>query len=242
MRNRIKNTICTLLFITLSVTTVLMIYLYFFASDDRNLSGEWIACLDVTEPVSAKALGWLQDIEAVSISLEEVEAYMQELTIQVNLTFEQTAPSQGAFHSHVSPESYEACGQAAYEAFAEAFQALLAERLSMAGYTGGTEVEKIEALVTEAFGMSTVAYLRAYGPALLPSLEELQAQYDGSGTYETVDGVLTRTFEGAGMVTEESYIRKDETLILTEKKGDPAREFFSKYYPLVYTLQESQLQ
>ena len=59
----------------------------------------------------------------------------------------------------ILPESYEACSQAAYEAFALAFQSLLAERLRMAGYTGGTDGESIEALVNETFGMSPVAYL-----------------------------------------------------------------------------------
>ena len=83
----------------------------------------------------------------------------------------------------------------------------------MAGYTGGTDGESIEALVNETFGMSTVAYLTPCGPALLPSLEELQAQYDGSGTYTALEGVLTRQFEagGPGAVRQSAISGKGRT-------------------------------
>ena len=47
----------------------------------------------------------------------------------------------------------------------------------------------------------------SYAPDLLPSLEDLQAQFDGSGTYQTAQNILTRQFEN-GTVTAEYYIRK----------------------------------
>ncbi|MDE7239806.1 MAG: hypothetical protein K2N41_08860, partial [Lachnospiraceae bacterium] len=180
MKKIIKNAVVVLLILTLSASTAFLTYLHFFASEDEELSGEWIAELDMTDRAAVTAINWLQDIEAVSISLEDMESYMQDLTIRINLTLEQTAPSEGTFRCYVLPESYDDCNQAAYEAFAMAFQALLTERLLMAGYTGSTDHETLEALVTETFGMSTVSYLMSCGPALLPSLEELQAQYDGS--------------------------------------------------------------
>ncbi len=237
----VKNTVWILLLSTLSVSTVLLIYLHFFASDDRNLSGEWTAELDMTQQAAVTALDWLQDIEAVSVSLEDMESYMQGLTIQVDLTLEQTARSEGTFHSHVLPESYDACNQAAYEAFARAFRELSAERLRMAGYTGGTDEEAMEALVTETFGMSTVSYLMSCGPALLPSLEELQAQYDGSGIYETAEGILTRQYDDGGSVDAkaEYYIRKGASLILSEEAASDPSGSFSEHYPMVYSLNEN---
>lgn len=230
MRKTMKNTIFILLLLILSVSTALLIYLHFFASNDNDLSGEWTAELDMTEQAAVTALSWLQDIEAVSISLEDMEVYMQDLTIQVNLTLEQTARSEGTFRCNILPESYDACNQAAYEAFAVAFRELVAERLRMAGYTGGTDEEAVEALVTETFGMPTVAYLMSCGPALLPSMEELQAQYDGSGTYEAEEGILIRQFDAGASVTTkaESYIRKDSILILSD------------HYPMIYTLEQTQ--
>lgn len=249
MKKVMKNVIIVLLILTLSASTAFLTYLHFFASDDgrltgeQNLSGEWIANLDMTERAAVTALGWLQDIEAVSVSLEDMEYYMQGLTVQVNLTMEQTDRAEGTFCCNVLPESYDACNQAAYEAFAIAFQALLTERLLMAGYTGSTDEETIEAFVIETFGMPTVSYLMSCGPALLPSLESLQTEYDGSGTYEIAEGILTRQFDaGSADTKSERYIRKDLNLILLEPAGSDSAGSFSDHYPIVYTLKQSQEQ
>ena len=240
MKKIIKNVVFTLLLLTLSVSTALLTYVHFFASDEKELSGEWTANLDMTQQAAVTALSWLQDIEAVSISLEDMEYYMQDLTIQVNLTLEQTARSEGTFCCNVLPESYDACNQAAYEVFAMVFQDLLAKRLRMAGYTGSTDKEAMEALVTETFGMSTVSYLMSNGPALLPSLEDLQAEYDGSGTYQAAEDILTRQFDvgGDAATKVEYYIWKDSNLILSEEIGSAPSGLFSDYYPMIYTLKQ----
>ncbi|MDE5907660.1 MAG: hypothetical protein K2H52_02760 [Lachnospiraceae bacterium] len=242
MKKIVKHTVFTLLLLTLSASTVLLTYLHFFAADDKDFSGEWIADLDMTEQIAVTALSWLQDIEGVSISLEDMETYMQDLTIQVNLTLEQTTYSEGTFHCNVLPESYDACNQAAYEAFAAAFQMLLAERLRMAGYTGDIDKEAIEALVIETFGMPTVSYLMSCGPALLPSLEELQNQYDGSGTYEAAEGILIRHFDAGWSVSTkaERYIWKDFSLILSEETDSAVLGLSSDHYPMLYTLKQTQ--
>ncbi len=243
MRKTIKNAIFTLLFLTLGTSTAFLIYLYFFAADDKDLSGEWVTYLDMTEQAAVTGLSWLQEIEAVSISLEDMGTYMQGLTIQVNMALEKTNRSEGIFNCKVSPESYEACNQAAYEAFAMAFEELVARRLHMAGYTGSTDKEAIEALISETFGMSTVSYLMSYGPALLPPLEELQAMYDGSGTYVIEDGILIRQFDSGAVSTKaEYYIRKDYNLILSGEAGAAASVpagLFADDYPMIYTLKQS---
>lgn len=241
MRKAMKKAIVVLLLLMLSVSTALLAYLHFFASGDEDLSGEWTADLDMTRQAAVTALSWLQDIEGVSVSLEDVESYMQNLNIRVELTLEQTARSEGAFRCSVLPESYDACKQAAYEAFAMAFRELLVERLRMAGYTGDTGEEAIEALVVETFGMPTVTYLMSCGPELLPSLEELQAQYGGSGAYETAEGILTRRFDtgGSAYARAERYIRQDSSLILSEEPDSGVPGFSSAYYPVIYTLQQT---
>ena len=238
MRKIIKNTVFVLLFSVLVIFTVLLIYLFFYASDDKNLSGEWTAHLDMTEQASVTALGWLQDMEAVSVSMQDMKARMQGLTIELHLTLEQTGRSAGTFRCSVLPESYAACNQAAYEEFAAVFRELLAERLHMAGYTGDTDEEAMEALVMETFGMSTTSYLISCVPDLLPPLEDLQAQYDGSGNYETADDILTRQFDNGQFVRAktERYIRKDSTLILTEETNSPPSGYYTEHYPILYFL------
>lgn len=240
MRKIIKKTVFILLLLTLSTSTALLVYLHFFASEDKDFSGEWVANLDMTDRTKVIALSWLKDIEGVSISLEDMDSYMQDLTIQVSLELEQTTHSEGTFRCNVLPESYDACNQAAYEAFAEAFQMLLAERLRMAGYTGSTDKEAIDALVMETFGMPTVSYLMSCGPVLLPSLEELQSQYDGSGTYEAAEGILTRQFDAGGSVTtkEERYIWEEDELVFLQESGSADQSLSSDHYPVIYTLKQ----
>ncbi len=247
IKNTIKNTILLILLLTLGISTTLLAYLHFFASGGGSVSGEWTADLDMTEHAAATAFGWLQDIEAVSVSLEDMEFRMQGLIVQVELTLEQTDRTGGNFHCTVLPESYDACNQAAYGALAAAFREILSERLRMAGYTDSMEEEDIEALVTETFGMSTISYLMTFGPALLPSLEDLQTQYEGSGTYETEEGILTRQFDTgwSADAKAEYYARTDSKLILLEEAGsvtpdsDPVG-LFSQDYPIMYTLKQTQ--
>lgn len=242
MKKTITTALLTILLLTLTASTALLAYLHFFASDNQDLSGTWTADLDMTNQASVSAFGWLQDIEGVSVSLEDMESYIPKLTMRVELTFAQDGNSAGTFVCNVSPESYASCNQAAHEALAAAFRDLLAERLRMAGYTGGTDEETLETLVTETFGMSTEEYLAACGPKLLPSLEELQSQYDGNGTYETVEDILIRRFEegGAVITKTEIYLRRDDSLILLEADDAGSQAFSSDEDPVVYTLRQSE--
>ena len=70
MKRNLKTIIRTILLLFLITSTALLTYLHFFAADDKNLSGVWIAKQDMTNQAAVTALNWLQDMEAVSISLE----------------------------------------------------------------------------------------------------------------------------------------------------------------------------
>lgn len=239
MRKILNFIVVAILFPSLLISTALLAYLHFSASNDKNLTGTWTASLDLTDHAAATSLGWLQDIEAVSVSMQDMESYMQGLNIEVQITFRQSARSAGTFQCNVLPESYDACSQAAYEAFASAFRNLLAERLRMAGYADSTDDEAVEALVSETFGLSTVSYLKSYGPQLLPSLEELQAQYDGSGAYQATEDMLIRQFDDGESVTTKSehYIRRNSSLILTGEHDNDAQNYLMDHYPVIYTLE-----
>lgn len=238
MRKTTKNVALILLFLTLSVLLALMIYLHFFASENQGISGQWTTEVNMTEQAAATAFLWLQDIEGVSVTMEDVESRMEGLTVTVGLDLEQTDRAEGTFRCHVVPESYEECRGTAYEAFAALFREFSAQRLRMAGYTGDTGAEAMEELVAESFGMSTVSYLMSCAPSLLPSLEALQEEYDGSGTYRTADGVLTRQFEtdSAALTKTEGYIRQEDALILTQ--GFDTEN--PRHYPIIYILNQTE--
>lgn len=239
MKKILKSIVLIILFTVLILSASLSAYFCLSIARDRNLSGEWTAQLDMSEHAAVTALDWLQDMEAVSVSLQDLESRMQGLTIDLHLTMEQTARSEGTFVSTILPESYAACSQTAYEAFASAFRELVAERLRMAGYAGGTDEESVETLIMETFGMPTTSYLLSCEPNLLPPLEDLQAQYDGSGTYKTAEGTLTRQFDSGSLIRTrtEPYVRKDTTLILTEETDSAILGYYADHYPVIYTLQ-----
>lgn len=233
----VKRAIYVFILLLLLSSTALLAYLHFGTAGESDLSGEWTTELNMTEQAAVRALDWLQDIEGTSVSLEDMERYMHGLTVRVNLTMEKTGRMEGTFHCSIQADSYDVCRQAAYEAFAGYFRELLGERLCMAGYEGSTNQESVEALVAGNFGMSTVSYLMDCGPALLPSLEDLQAQYDGSGAYEIADGILIRRIEDGGTVftKEERYILEDTTLILLGEEGVQNSDHYFDGYPIVYT-------
>lgn len=180
----LKRILLFLLILTLSGASLFLVYIHFFAPEDRNcaeegvqpdgIPGQWFAELSMTDWAVEAALGWLQEIEDVSVTSEDLESRMKGLTVRIDLTPEQIGLLGGSLRWSVSSESYESCEQRAYEAFAGAFRELVAERLRMEGYTGSVDEDAIEALVEETFGMSTVSYLRSCGLSLLPSQEELQ--------------------------------------------------------------------
>lgn len=97
IKKTLKATILTLLLLTLSVSTALLAYLHFFASKDSGLTGEWTTELDMAGEAAVAAYAWLQDMEGVSVSPEEMEAYMEGLTVRVDLNLTQTEGSAGAF-------------------------------------------------------------------------------------------------------------------------------------------------
>ncbi len=235
MGRTVRGTLRCLLLLTVGAVCAFWAYVRFFA--EGGMAGEWTASLDMREQAAASAFCWLQDIEQASVSLEEVGASMPDLTIQVNLTLRKTSRLGGNFQCNISPESYEACRQAAYEAFAGIFREIVAKRLHMAGYVEGVDVQSVEALAAEAFGMPTVSYLMEKGPALLPALEEMQARYGGSGVYEAKDGILTRHFtEGQpDTVRTESYIRQGSSLVLSKGAGSDVREGLFGQHPVFYT-------
>lgn len=235
MGRTVRGTLRCLLLLTVGAVCAFWAYVRFFA--EGGMAGEWTASLDMREQAAASAFFWLQDIEQASVSLEEVGASMPELTIQVNLTLRKTSRFGGNFQCDISPESYEACRQAAYEAFAGIFREIVAKRLNMAGYGEGVDAQSVEALAAEAFGMPTASYLMEKGPALLPALEEMQARYGGSGVYEAKDGILTRHFtEGQpDTVRTESYIRQGSSLVLSKAAGSDVREGLFGQHPVFYT-------
>ena len=112
----------------------------------------------------------------------------------------------------MAEESYNAAKQQAYTALENAFEDLLLIRAQTAGKDMATREEAAQS-IEDTIGMTCLEYLANYGPELLPPLEEIQGQYNGSGSWKAENGVLLR--DGRG----EAFLINTDLLVLSGTDG-----------------------
>ena len=164
-----------------AISCVLALRLYRRA--DPRLTGTWSMQADLTDTARRRADAWLQRAALG----EEVPAadYLPRLGVTVRLTLRE----DGTWTRQIEDADYDAALLKAQQGLAKALTELLRLRIADAGRPPET-AEQAEARITAAIGMSSEAYMRAHGPALLPGLEELRAFYNGAGRYSLEGQVL----------------------------------------------------
>lgn len=170
---------------------------------DPSLAGSWQMQLNLRDTARERANAWLR--AAALGELVDAGDYLPPLTVKVRLTLN----ADGSWTRRVDAGSLEKAQGEAEKALAEALNALLRLRVEDAGRPVGTEKET-RALLENALGMPVEAYLRSYGPTLLPALDELQARFDGGGSY-AVEGNHLRLGE-----RRPRYLVDESLLLLTE--------------------------
>jgi len=174
---------------------------------DPRLIGTWRMQADFTVQARERANGWLRGAELGERA--DAAAYLEPVQIPVELKLRE----DGTWTREADTEKLAAAEAAARKALAAALGELVCLRIRDAGRpeeTAAGAEKRIEA----ALGMSAEDYLAAYGPALLPTAEELRASYDGSGGY-TVEGPYLR-LEGQEAAR---YLADDGLLVLRRDEG-----------------------
>jgi len=179
--------------------------------DDPSLTGHWQMKADLTETARSRADTWLRRAALG----EKVSAadYIPRLTVNVRLTLS----DDGRWTREIVEDDYAAARAKAQEGLAKALTELLRLRIADAGRPPETAAEA-GAHIENAIGMSAEAYMRDYGPRLLPTLDELHAFYDGSGSYQT-EGQHIR-LEGESV----RYLAGDGLLVLMRPEGTEVYE------------------
>ena len=139
------------------------------------LAGSWRMQLDLTEIARERAASWLHGAELG----EQVALNLPRLQVTVLLTLE----TDGRWSCRVDEASYTAAQKQAEKALAVSLRELLRLRAAAAGRKAES-ADAMEARLEAALGMTGEQYLAKKGPALLPALDALQAEYDGGGSYE----------------------------------------------------------
>ena len=179
--------------------------------DDPSLTGRWQMKADLTETARSRADTWLRRAALG----EQVSAadYIPRLTVNVRLTL----LNDGRWTREIEEDDYANARAKAQEGLAKALTELLRLRIADAGRPPESAAEA-GARIENAIGMSADAYMRDYGPTLLPTLDELHAFYDGSGSYQT-EGQYIR-FDGESV----RCLADDGLLVLMRPEGTEVYE------------------
>lgn len=146
----------------------------------EHLSGEWTRSVDVSDRIVANAENWLEDVEGVTVTVEDLKETFGSLTIEVVERYVSDDAGYMVCQREVSKESYDACSLKAYEGMKKAFEGIIYTRLLAAGISTDEIEMDIQELYEEVIGMSMEEYLYQYGPVLVPSYEELSKEFTGA--------------------------------------------------------------
>ena len=182
-----------------------------YARTDPKLVGSWRMRVDLTESARMRANTWLREAE-LGDRVDAGDA-LPRLEASVLLTLDQN----GVWTRRVEETSYEAALAQAENALAVTLRELLILRIADAGREAGN-AERAEARIQNALGMSTERWLSSWGPALLPSLTELRARWDGSGGFE-IEGHTLRLNGGTAR-----YLADERLLVLDGEDGTEVYE------------------
>ena len=194
------------LFVLILVLVAGGILFWWKSRPERKLPGGWHRTIDLAAEAGAAAKEWLMDAEGGRAI--DMKTYMGSVTVGVDLTL----AADGSWTCTVDENSYRMAEQQAYTALEQALEDLLLARAQEAGQemTGREEAAQS---IEDTIGMSCREYLRTYGPVLLPALEELRAEYEGSGDWKAESGVLLRNGSG------EAFLINTDLLVLTGSDG-----------------------
>lgn len=199
-------------FLTLFLIVLLMVVIaggalfWWIGRPERKLPGHWQRNVDFTASGRMYAREWLMAAEGGADY--DPAAYIPELSVTVELVLGE----DGTWSGRVDEDSYNEAVQKAYRGLEDSFEDLLITRVQASGREMESREEAAQS-IAETIGMSCAEYLRTYGPKLLPDLEELQAQYNGSGSWSAEKGVLLR--DGSG----EAYLINTDLLVLSGTEG-----------------------
>ncbi len=206
--DREKRTLILLLSVILllaAVSCVLGVRLY--SREQASPVGNWQMRLDMTELVRMQADAWLHEAELGS--QVDVGNRLPQIQIAVSLKLD----PDGNWSRQVDAGSYEAAQKSARQALASSLRELVILRAAAAGRSVRNP-KQAEALIADVIGMSGEQYLADYGPKLLPALEELQARYDGSGTWQITGQNLC--LEGS---PKAHFLVDEQLLVLSWSEG-----------------------
>ena len=181
------------------------LFLYFFMRPDRKLPGNWLREVSLGNTARENGRMWLDGADKGNeLPLDGLKGAHLTMTLSLE---------NGSWTQSVNAEDYAAQEESALRVLSSSLKKLIVLRAEALGAEGITE-DKAEAAIVAVTGMSSMEYLKQYGPELLPALGTLEAEYNGSGSYRTENGMLLR--DGC---EDMRFMVDERTLVLSDANG-----------------------
>lgn len=194
------------LFVLLLVIVAGGLFYWWKSRPERKLPGHWHRTVDYASQAELAAKEWLMAAEGGSEI--DLKGYMGSISVGMDLILAQ----DGSWSCTVDENSYRTAQQQVYTALEQAFEDLLIIRAQDAGREMASREEAAQS-IEDTIGMSCQEYLKLYGPSMLPSLEEIKGEYEGSGDWKAESGVLLRNGSG------EAFLINTDLLVLSGANG-----------------------
>ncbi len=180
--------------------------IWWLSRPERKLPGRWHREIDYTADCTLAAKEWLLGAEGGGDI--DLPTYIGRVSVGMDLVLSK----DGSWQCSVDENSYNAATEQVYQALELAFEDLLIQRVNDSGREMSTREEAAQSIL-DTIDMSCNEYLRSYGPALLPTMEEIKAQYEGNGAWHAEKGVLMRDTKG------QAFLINTDLLVLSGTDG-----------------------
>ena len=177
MRSRKKKRSAILVIVLLIILIIGMAtagVLLFLYGKSQMLTGEWERKIDVTDTVRENIRGYIA--ESTLIDEINIDDYLGTIEVESSLVI----PKEGSMKEGISYESYYDANEKAYDALENIVTYLLESRIK-SNYIE-TDMTTDE-LIKETVGTDLEQYLKAHGPVLMPTIEELESLYGTDASY-----------------------------------------------------------
>ncbi|MCR5501579.1 MAG: hypothetical protein K6F53_01070 [Lachnospiraceae bacterium] len=194
------------LLLLLAAVSVFFVILHVMGKAAKTPAGIWERRIPLSASAEEKASAWLSGAKM-----------SEKVTGAFSVEYEDPAlilcfREDGTFEQYPDRDSYEKMRKALYGQLEDALRNLIILRIGAADL-GTFSKEEADRAFEEEFGMGIPEYLSEYGPGLLPSFEELSAEYEAEGTWRIEDGLLIRN-EGKG-----EELLYDENMLAIREAG-----------------------
>lgn len=147
-------------------------------NDSKQIKYSYVS---MTDEASARAYVWLNEIDDMPLSFDDVKECMGDFNLEIVLT---PTEERGTYVQSLADGSYEYVENQAKTGFEKAYRLVVISRLKDSGVEGECTDETVDELMSKTFGVTVAEYLDSCEVELIPSKEKLESMYSGEVTNE----------------------------------------------------------